>query len=310
MKNLNVKIVGLGESGARAISLMMNSRVGQKISAGFVAIGNDENILLTTTTKTNIFLNRDAVTIQQKISEALDGANFIILVAGLGSTAANRAIPMIISHAKAHKTATAAFANLPSKLENQIRHENAARCMTEFVKADSLFTLPAEKLFLFRLNRKEVSLNDLFAVADEIFCNGVKNFLDTLIFNKKLSASDVKFGNAAFAYGEAEGNENALAAMKNAVNFKTIDPEELKVTPKIIARVTGGELFFKSSADEAKKFLKTQIPSSAKLFWFVDKDSAVGDKVQASIMFMRPPEFKSEKSNFPLLKNFFGRFQS
>ena len=310
MKNLNVKIVGLGESGARAVSLMMNSHVGQKISAGFVAVGNDENILLTTSTRINIFLNRDAVTIQKNLSEALDGANFIVIVAGLGSTAASKMIPMIISHAKQSKAAVISFANLPSTLEKQIRHENAAQCLNELTKADTTFTLPAEKLFLFRLNRKEVSLNDLFAVADEIFCNGVKNFLDALISEKKLSASDVRFGNAAFAYGEAEGNENSLAAMKNAVNFKTIDPEELKITPKIIAHVTGGDLFFKSSADEAKKFLKEQISSGTKLFWLVDKNSAVGNKVCVSIMFTRPQTPKIEQSTFPSLKNIFGRFQT
>lgn len=287
MKNLKVKIIGLGEGGARAVSRMMNFGVGAAISADFIAIGNDENLLLTTSTRTNIFLNRDDATIQKNLSEALFGANLIILVAGLGSTAAKTAIPMIISHARKSKSVISVFANLPSKLESQIRHENAARCMIELVKADNLFVLPSEKLFLFRLNRKEVSLKDLFTVADEIFCNGVKNFLDTLISEKKLSASDIKFGNAAFGYGEAEGNESALAAMKNAVNFKLIDPEKLKNTPKIIARVVGGELFFKSSADEAKKFLKTQIPSGAKLFWLVDKDLTVGDKVQASIFFTR-----------------------
>ncbi len=309
MKNLNVKIVGLGEGGARAVSRMMNARVGQKISAGFVAIGNDENILLTTLTKTNIFLNRDSMTIQKNISEALGDANFIVIVAGLGSTAAARSIPLILSHAHSHKAATVAFVNLPSTLEKNSRHENAAHCLSDLAKADTLFTLSSEKLFLFRLNCKEIQLNDLFAVADEIFCNGVKNFLDALISEKKLSASDVKFGNAAFAYGEAEGNESALAAMTNAVKFKLLDPDELKRTPKIIARVTGGDLFFKSSADEAKKFLKEQISGNAKFFWLVDKDSTVGDKVCVSIMFTRPPTLKVEQSKFPSLKNFLGRFQ-
>ena len=309
MKNLNVKIVGLGESGARAVSRMINAHVGQKISASFVAVGNDENLLLTTVTRTNIFLNRDAMTIQRNLSEALDGANFIVLVAGLGSTAASRAIPPILSYAQSHKATTIAFANLPSKLENNSRHENAAHCLSDLVKADTVFSLPAEKFFLFRLNRKEIQLNDLFTVADEIFCNGVKNFLDVLTAEKKLSARDLKFGEAAFGYGTAEGNESALAAVQNAVNFKTIDPDELKRTPKILVHVTGGDLFFKSSADEAKKFLRTQIPDNAKLFWLVDRDSTVGDKVHASIMFMRTPAFKADKSGFPSLKNLLGRFQ-
>ena len=310
MKNLNVKIVGLGESGARAVSRMLVARVGQKISADFVAVGNDENILLTSATQKNIFLNRDTMTIQKNISETLGDANVIVLVAGLGSTAAARTIPLILSHAHSHKAAVIAFANLPSKLERNSRHENAAHCLSDLVKAETTFTLPTEKLFLFRLNRREIQLNDLFTVADEIFCNGVKNFLDTLTSERKLSISDIKLGNAAFAYGEAEGNESSLAAMKNAVNFKLVDTDELQHTPKIFVHVTGGDLFFKSSADEAKKFLKTQIPSGAKLFWFVSKDSAVGDKVCVSIMFTRPPAFKVEKSNFPLLKNLLGRFQS
>ena len=64
-----------------------------------------------------------------------------------------------------------------------------------------------------------------------------------------------------------------------------------------------------SAADEAKKFLRTQIPDNANLFWLVDRDSTVGDKVHASIMFMRTPAFKADKYGFPSLKNLLGRFQ-
>ena len=38
-----------------------------------VAVGNDENLLLTTATHTNIFLNRDRATVQKNIFDALDG---------------------------------------------------------------------------------------------------------------------------------------------------------------------------------------------------------------------------------------------
>lgn len=305
MKNLNVKVVGLGEGGARAVSRMMNSHVGGKISAGFVAVGNDENLLLTTATHTNIFLNRDAVTVRKNISDALDGANFIVLAAGLGSTAAARAIPLIVSHAQSHKAHIVAFVNLPSKLENKSRHENAAVCLNQLAKVDSVFAVPAEKFFLFRLNRKEISLKDLFVVADEIFCNGVKNFLDALTGEKN---SDVlKFGDAAFCYGEAEGIDSALDALKAALKFPALDVDELKRAPKIFIRVTGGELFFKSTADAAKNFFHDEI-TAAKVVWRVDKDAEIVKKVCASIMFTRPLAINA-KSTFPSLKNFLGRFQ-
>jgi len=305
MKNLNVKVVGLGEGGARAVSRIMNSHVGDKISAGFVAVGNDENLLLTTATHTNIFLNRDAVTVQKNISDALDGANFVVLVSGLGSTAAARAIPLIMSHAHKIKARTVAFVNLPSKLENHSRHENAAHCLSDLAKADSVFAVPAEKFFLFRLNRKEISLKDLFAVADEIFCNGVKNFLDALTGEK--TSDTLKFGDAAFCYGEAEGIDSSVDAVKAALKFPALDVDELKRATKIFIRVTGGELFFKTTADAAKKFFRDEV-TDTKVIWRVDKDPAVVNKVCASIMFTRPPAVNA-KSTFPLLKNFLGRFQ-
>ena len=307
MKNPNVKVVGLGEGGARAVSRMMNSHVGEKLSADFVAVGNDENLLLTSATKTNIFLNRDGATVKRQLSEALDGANFIVLAAGLGSTAAMRSIPIILSHAHKHKAQTVAFVNMPSKLEKNSRHENAAHCLSDLAKADSVFAVPAEKFFLFRLNRKEISLKDLFTVADEIFCNGVKNFLDALADEKK-PADVLKFGDAAFCYGEAEGIDSTVDALKAALKFPLLDVDELKRAPKIFIRVTGGELFFKTTADAAKKFFRDEV-TDTKVIWRVDKDSAIVNKVRASIMFTRPLAPSADKSTFPSLKNLLGRFQ-
>ena len=306
MNNLNVKIVGLGEGGARAVSRMMTAHVGQKLSADFVAVGNDENLLLTTATHTNIFLNRDRATVQKNIFDALDGANFVVLVAGLGSTAAARSIPLILSQTHKSKARTVVFANLPSKLENQSRHENAAHCLSDLVKTDTVFAVPAEKFFLFRLNRKEISLKDLFTVADEIFCNGVKNYLDALTGEKNLDA--LKLGDAAFCYGEAEGIDSTVDALKAALKFPALDVDELKRATKIFIRVTGGELFFKTTADNAKKFFRDEV-TDAKVIWRVDKDSDIVNKVRATIMFTRPPAVQATKSNFPSLKNLLGRFQ-
>lgn len=308
MKNLNVKIVGLGDGGARAISKMMAVGIGKKFSAEFVAVGNDENLLLVSTAQKNIFLNRDNVTIQKNLSEALDGAKIIFIVAGIGGSAATRAIPLIMSHAKKLKASTVAFVNLPSALENKSRRENSFSCLNELATADALFTVPAEKFFLFRLNQREVSLNDLFTVADDIFLHGVKNFLATLGAAEKFS-NVVKWGNAGFCYGEAEGIDSALEAVKDALKFPTLDLNELKNSPKVLIHVTGGDLFFKTTADVAKKFFKDEISSEAKLLWIVDKDSTVVKKVCASIVYSRPSAVKAESNfAFPSLKKILDKF--
>ena len=93
------------------------------------------------------------------------------------------------------------------------------------------------------------------------------------------------------------------------LKFPALDVDELKRAPKIFIRVTGGELFFKTTADAAKKFFHDEI-TAAKVIWRVDKDSSIVKKVCASIMFMRPPTLKVEQSKFSSLKNIFGRFQT
>ena len=92
MGNENIKIVGVGESGARAIDKMIKAGVGVTGGVEFVTVGNDENILLTSSAKTNVFLNRDSTLIYKRISAALRGAKVVILVTGAGSSAAAKAI--------------------------------------------------------------------------------------------------------------------------------------------------------------------------------------------------------------------------
>ena len=109
MKNLNIKIVGLGDGGARAIGKMIAAGVGKGKGVEFIAIGNDENIMLTSSARKNIFLNRDLTTIYKSVTDALDGTKLIFIVGGLGSNAARSAVPIILSRAKNFGAMTVAF---------------------------------------------------------------------------------------------------------------------------------------------------------------------------------------------------------
>ena len=125
MEQLNIKIVGLGEGGAKTINKLIAAGVWKNKSVEFIAIGNDENIMLTSTTRKNIFLNRDLTTIYKSIADALQGAKIIFIVAGLGSTAARTAIPIITSCAKNSNAKIVTFVCKPSILENSSRKLNA-----------------------------------------------------------------------------------------------------------------------------------------------------------------------------------------
>ena len=273
MDKLKIKVVGMGESGAKAVGKMIAAGVGMDKDIDFITIGNDENLLLVSAAKTNIFLNRDAKMIYKRVTAALRGANVVVIVAGAGSTAARKALPEVISCAQNQNATIVAFVNRPFVLENDARKQNAEFCLNALRKsADTIFDAPTEKFFVFRLHQSQVSLAEVFDVANDVFAQGVDIFLNMIAKSDSLG----KWGNAAFAYGLSF---SALDAVKAAVKFPLFDPDEIKRASKIFVRVTGGNDI------AAKNFIRNMIGADAKLFWRVD--NAAGDKIFASIVFSR-----------------------
>lgn len=270
--DINIRIVGLGEGGARAVSNMIAAGVGKNKSVSFVAIGKDENILLSSTSRENIFLNRDSTTIYKRISSALRGAKIILVVMGGGSGAAVQALPIVIACAKNNNASTVAFVNRPSVFESVERKKNCDFCLSVLHRdADTVFDYPTEKFFLLRLNQPQVSIVELLAVANDIFCRGAD------IFFELTGNAPVAWGNASFGYGYGA---NALDALKTAVKFPLLEQDELKRTQRIFIRVT-------SKKDKAaKNFITSMIRPDAELIWRAD-DNATGDKIFASIVFSK-----------------------
>lgn len=273
MDKLKIKVVGVGEGGAKAVGKMIAASVGMGKDVEFITIGNDENLLLVSAAKTNIFLNRDSTMIYKRITAALRGANVVVVVAGAGSTAAMKALPEIISCAKNQNATIAAFVNRPFILENAARKNNAEFCLNILHReADTIFDVPTEKFFVFRLHQMQVSLAEVFEAANDVFAQGVDIFLDMVSKDDSFG----KWGNAAFGCGLGF---SALDAVKAAVKFPLLDGDEIKRAPKIFVRVTGG------NDVPAKKFIQDMIGADAKLFWRVD--NVASDKIFASIVFGR-----------------------
>ena len=273
MDKLNVKVVGVGEGGAKAVGKMITAGVDMGKSVDFITGGNDENLLLVSAAKTNIFLNRDSTMIYKRVTAALRGANLVFIVTGAGSSAATKALPEILTCAKNHNATIVAFANRPFVLEIAARKQNAEFCLNILHReADTVFDVPTEKFFVFRLHQMQVSLAEVFDVANDVFAQGADIFLDMFAKDESLG----KWGNAAFGCGLGF---SALDAVKAAVKFPLIDADEIKQASKIFVRVTGG------NDTPAKKFIRGVIGADAKLFWHADK--MPGDKIFASIVFSR-----------------------
>lgn len=282
--DINIKIVGLGEGGAKIINKLIQAGISQNKSIDYFAIGNDENIMLTSLARRNVFLNRDLTLIYKSIFDALAGSKLIFIVGGLASNVARSAVPIITSYAKTYDALTVALFCKPSILENKLRKTNADYTLNNLRgKVDTLSVVPAEKFFVFRINQPQISLHELFDVADEVFYQGVKIFIDMLSDNDtKLEL--FKWNNAAFGYGEAT---TALEAIKLAAKFPTLEEDEFKTAQKVFVRLTSGNPLSRSSIEAANKFIKAQLQKDAE---FLSKSNVVpllGERIFASIICKR-----------------------
>lgn len=280
--DMNIKIVGLGEGGAHIISKMIGAGIGAG-RAEFVAIGNDENILLVSEARKNVFLNRDPTTIYKEISEVLRGASLILLIGGLGSNAARIAMPTIISCAKSIGAVTVVLMCKPSVLEKLPRKINAEYTLDNLRgKVDTLIAIPAEKFLVFRINQSQVSLNELFEVADEIFCRGAEIFLEIVAGDSTLAL--LKWGNAIFGYG---AGTSALEAVQDAAKFPLIGEGDIKRAEAVLIRLASGNPLSKSSIDAATKFIRKQMKPDAEIFSQEELIMSLGEKICATIILTR-----------------------
>ncbi|MBQ3451747.1 MAG: hypothetical protein IJG32_05750, partial [Selenomonadaceae bacterium] len=168
----------------------------------------------------------------------------------------------------------------PSVLENVTRKINADYTLNNLREVDTLFAVPAEKFFMFCINRPQISLAELFDVADDIFCRGVKIFLE--IISRDVSLS--KRGNAAFGYGDGA---TALDAVKLAAKFPTLEDDELKTAQKVFVHLASGTPLPLSSLDAAQKFIKNQLQPEAEFLSREEINPLFGEKVFATIICTR-----------------------
>ena len=290
--NINIKIIGLGEGGAKAVNKMISAGVGKGKAVEFISVGNDENILLTSTTRKNLFLNRDLTTIYKSFAEALSGANLIFIVGGLGGNAARASIPVITSCAKKLGAITVAIVCRPFVLENVLRKTNAEHTLKNLRgKVDTLIVIPAEKLFLFRMKQPQVSIAEIFDVADDIFCQGVKIFLN-MLNDKDKTLSLFRWNNATFGYGEAT---TALDAIKLAATFPTLEENDLQTTTAIFVHTTSGKNLSSSSIDAANNFIKDKLQGDAEFFSQEVTSPAFDDKIFTAIILTRSNVQRNDK---------------
>ncbi|MBI9030650.1 cell division protein FtsZ [bacterium] len=231
-----IKIVGVGGAGGNAINTMINNKLD---NVEFIAMNSDVQDLKKSLAPNLVQLGPKATSGRgagalpeigekaaeesyEEIKKALNGADLVFLVAGMGGGTGTGALPIVARAAKEMNILTMAVVTKPFPYEGKIRLENAElglKNLRGFV--DTLLVIPNNKILE---NFPTIGVVEGFRESDMIIYNGVKSISDIITRTGYINVefSDIKtimrnMGYALIGSGEAEGEDRAIIAAQAAI---------------------------------------------------------------------------------------------
>ncbi len=240
-----IKVIGVGGGGCNMINHMINENV---CGIDLVVANTDSQALDGSLAPTKIQLGAKltrglgagmkpevgkgaAEESYQEIKAILEGADMVFVAAGLGGGTGTGAAEVVAQAAKEVGALTVAVVTKPFIFEGQKRRKFADEGLVGVKQScDSIVVIPNDKLLA--IVDKNMGIKDSFRIVDNVLSRAVTGISGVILKHGdndiKLDFADLKTvmshrGTALMGVGEANGNEAAYQAMKNAIESPLFD---------------------------------------------------------------------------------------
>ncbi|MBX2849008.1 MAG: cell division protein FtsZ [Acidiferrobacterales bacterium] len=255
-----IKVVGVGGGGGNAVNYMQQSNIE---GVEFINANTDVQALQSSECPTIIQLGGNltkglgagadpdigrqaAVEDRERIAESLAGSDMIFITAGMGGGTGTGAAPVIAEIARDIGALTVAVVTRPFKFEGARRDKLADQGLKLLREScDSLITIPNEKLL--EVMGKEASLQDAFAMANDVLRNAVQGISELITSPGLINVdfADVKtvmseMGQAMMGSARATGVNRAAEAAQNALSSPLLEDTNINGAKGILVNVTAG----------------------------------------------------------------------
>src|SRR5258705_4756961 len=187
-----IKVIGVGGGGNNAVNRMIAANV---VGVEFIAANTDVQALQLSQAPVKLQLGvkltaglgaganpdvgrRAALEDSEKIIESLEGADLVVVTAGLGGGTGTGAAPVIASLASEMGILTVAVITRPFAFEGKRRLQQAERGLKELLESvDTMIVIPNEKLLAVA---KDAGFFESFRIADDVLRQGVQGISDII----------------------------------------------------------------------------------------------------------------------------------
>ncbi len=255
-----IKVVGVGGGGGNAVNYMQMSNIE---GVEFINANTDVQALQTSDCPTILQLGGNltkglgagadpdigrqaAIEDRERIAESLAGSDMVFITAGMGGGTGTGAAPVIAEIARDIGALTVAVVTRPFSFEGGRRAKLADQGLKLLKESvDSLITIPNEKLL--DVMGKEASLQDAFAMANDVLRNAVQGISELITSPGLINVdfADVKtvmseMGQAMMGAASATGATRACEAARNALSSPLLEDTNIRGAKGILVNVTAG----------------------------------------------------------------------
>ena len=303
-----IKVIGIGGGGGNAINYMYENGIE---GVDFAVCNTDTQALEASPIPVKIQLGENltsglgagsnpevgmqaAVESIDRINELLDSnTNMLFITAGMGGGTGTGAAPVIAKAANEKGILTVGVVTMPFETEGGRRHEHAKAGLEELRKhVDTLLVINNQKLLEVH---GDLTLSKAFSKANEVLNIATKGIAEVitqhLTVNIDLSDARLvlqKSGTAIMGQAEAEGENRAVEAVKNALDSPLLNDNDIFGSKHVLLKiVTGDSEEDEISMNELKLITDTiqkQAGNNVNIINGVGTDPELGSKLSVTVI--------------------------
>ena len=298
-----IKVIGVGGAGNNAVNRMIAEGV-QGVE--FIVANTDTQALANSKAETKIQLGpkltkglgagslpdiglKAAEESEERIREALSGADLIFVTAGMGGGTGTGAAPIVARIAKDLGALTVGVVTRPFSFEGPKRGRYAAEGVAQLkANVDTLVTISNNRLL--EIVDKKTPMLEAFREADNVLRQGVQGISDLIIAPGyvNLDFADVKTvmkdqGSALMGIGVASGENRTAEATKKAISSPLLEVS-IDGAEQILLNITGGSDLTLFEAQDASDIVAAAATNDVNIIFGTSINENLGDEVIVTVI--------------------------
>ena len=256
-----IKVIGVGGGGGNAINYMYENGID---GVDFAICNTDTQALEASQIPVKIQLGENltnglgagsnpevgkqaAVESIDRINELLDSnTNMLFITAGMGGGTGTGAAPIIAKAAREKGILTVGVVTMPFETEGGRRHEHAKLGLEELrSNVDTLLVINNQKLLEVH---GDLKLRQAFSKANQVLNTATKGIAEVITqhLTVNIDLSDARLvlqesGTAIMGQAEAEGENRAVEAVKNALDSPLLNDNDIYGSKHVLLKIVTGD---------------------------------------------------------------------